>query len=337
MPANIETMAWTGERPWHGLGTQVAGLMTAREAIVAAGLDWQVGVQPLFVEGGFNLDTGVANMEGVEGFSAVVRKSDHKALGVVGGRYVPVQNTEAFDFFDAIVQDNGAKYETVGALAGGRRVWMLAKLSQKIDLSGVSSRLNKDTIEPYVLLSNTHDGSGALRMFFTPVRVVCQNTESMALKGAGKDGISIRHTKSATERMKEAARVAEAAGNYFTNFGNAVKTLASTRFSMDNMKELAAELFPSKDDGGVATRTQNNRTTLLALFDSGHGNVGETAWDAYNAVTEFSDWNRSTRTQEGGASEQEQRFSSNIFGSGRIFKDKGLDAIKQITGIKLAA
>jgi phage/plasmid-like protein (TIGR03299 family) len=331
MSANVESMAFTGSKPWHGLGVEVAGLMTAREAIVKAGLNWAVSVQKLFVEGALALDTGAQEMNEVPDFHAVVRQTDKKALGVVGGRYTPVQNDDAFSFFDAVVQDGGAKYETAGALNGGKRIWMLAKLEG--DVTVRASKQLDDKIEKYVMLSNSHDGSGALRMFFTPVRVVCSNTEAMALKGAGKDGISIRHTASAAERMKEAARVVDAAGNYYKAFDEKVNTLGETAFSGAQMTELAEALFPSsKADGEVATRTNNNRTELVSLFAGGRGNFGATAWDAYNAVTEFADWSRGTRTS-GGVSEQEQRFTSNLFGSGRLFKDKGLETINQILGM----
>lgn len=333
MSANIESVMWSGEKPWHGLGREVSGLMTAKEAIEAAGLNWRVEMQPMFVEGGLNMDSGAPNMELAEGVQAVVRQTDHKVLGVATERYEPIQNEDQFGFFDAIVQDGRAKYETAGALNGGRRVWMLAKLPD--DIMVKASKTLNDKIEKYVFLSSSHDGSGSLRMAMTNQRIVCSNTEKMALRAAGKDGITIRHTKTAKGRMSEAVRAWKVVEEYNKRFEENCNILASTSFSFDQMKELAAEMFPSTGED-VSTRSENNRQTLVQLFDSGKGNHGESAWDAYNSITEYADWHRSTRVT-GDSSANEQRFTSTMFGSGALFKDKGFEAIQQLAGLKLAA
>jgi Domain of unknown function (DUF932)/Tetratricopeptide repeat len=181
MPHSVESMMYAGQVPWHGLGTPVSTEVTAGDAIKHAGLSWHVDLQPVFAGAGL-----VQSL--VAGVKATVRNTDQRALGVVGDRYMPVQNEDAFAFFDSVVGEGQAIYHTAGSLDGGRRVWVLAKLPGEV-------RLHQDEVtEKYLLLMNSHDGSTALRMLFTPVRVVCQNTLNLAMRGTSAEGIAIRHT-----------------------------------------------------------------------------------------------------------------------------------------------
>jgi len=328
MSHNIETFAFTGETPWHGLGKRVEGLMTAKEAMEAGGLNWEVALQPIFVNGSLNLDGGYEQVE-AKGYKGVVRQSDFATLGVVGGKYVPIQNAESFEWFDAVVAGGKARYETVGAINGGRRVFAAAKLDKEVRVS--ASKVMGDSILPYIMLTNTHDGTGVHEALFTGIRPVCQNTVRMALKGA-KHSVKIRHTKSATDKMKQAIEVAKRAEEYFDAVQETSNLLASTAFSKQQMVALTEVLFPASEE--VSTRTENNRETLLNLFGGGRGTFGETAWDAYNAVTEYVTHERGTRVSEG-KSADEQRFTANYFGSGANFMDKGLDTI--LTMVQKAA
>ena len=158
MVANVESMFYVRTTPWHGLGTRVEEALTSKDALHYSGLDWKVEQEALMTE----------TFHDVEGFKANVRSDNRAVLGVVSNRYQVVQNEEAFAFTDALVGE-GVTYETAGSLNGGRRVWLLAKLPEKYQLVG-------DTVEPYVVFTNSHDGSAAIRMACTPVRVVCQNT-----------------------------------------------------------------------------------------------------------------------------------------------------------------
>ena len=109
------------------------------------------------------------------------------------------QNHAAFEFFDAIVQDKLAIYETAGALKGGRHIWMLARLPKTLRAAG------DDEIRPYVLLANSHDGTRALRMIPTTIRVVCPNTLNLALgRSAATDGVTIFHNESLDRRVADA-------------------------------------------------------------------------------------------------------------------------------------
>ena len=181
-----------GTPAWHRLGVTVTEAQTSAEAIKLAGLDWTVEQWPLFARQG---DAERAATDRV----ANVRTDTNAVLGVVSPGYRPFQNREAFEFFDAVVQDKLAIFETAGSLRGGKHVWMLARLPQTLRAAP------DDEVRPYVLLTNAHDGSRALRMIPTTVRVVCQNTLHLALSGAGvAEGLTVYHSESLPRRVAEA-------------------------------------------------------------------------------------------------------------------------------------
>ena len=167
------SMFYINEVPWHGLGTRLDKPATAHEAITAARLDWKVVKLPLFA--------GSKRIPVTDRFAVVRRTGDliqhtDPVLGVVSHEYTPLQNQQAFQFFDPIVGQNAAIYHTAGALGKGERVWILAQLPGHIRVAG------DDITEKYLLLSNSHDGKSSVTIKFTPVRVVCQNTLTLALK-----------------------------------------------------------------------------------------------------------------------------------------------------------
>jgi len=323
MPAEVETMMYAGDVPWHGLGCRVPENVTSDEAIVCAGLDWEVECRPLYTK----LCCKMPTFSEVADAQAVVRKDTETALGVVGSRYKPIQNREAFNFFDDVVGEKLAIYHTAGSLSYGRKVWILAQLPEDLVIG------RDDVINQFLLLSTSHDGSGTLRMLFTPVRVVCQNTLNIALQGGKGEGIAIRHTENATRRAEDAVRSLKLARKYYKAFGDEARKMLKTRFSLEQMHMLSEVLFEAKDDGNVPTRTQNNRDKLLNLYEGGTGIVSDirgTEWAAFNAVTEYADHVRSTRTSDG-ITENEARLHANWFGSGALLKQNGYDAIKTIS------
>ena len=157
MSANVETMFYVRETPWHGLGTKVNEAPDSRTALTAAGLDWEVLQEPIHMADG----------KPIGGYKVNVRNTDRRVLGVVSDRYKIVQNREAFAFTDALLGE-GVRYETAGSLQEGKKVWLLAKLPHEYIISG-------DRISPYLVFFNSHDGSGAIKAALTPIRVVCQN------------------------------------------------------------------------------------------------------------------------------------------------------------------
>lgn len=305
MPANIESMMYVGRAPWHGLGVALPTEVRSHDAMRLAGLDWQVALQPIF---------SGSNLAQISDHKATVRMSDQKPLGVVGERYTPVQNQDAFSFFDEVVGAGQAIYTTAGALDGGKRIWMLAKLPGEV-------RVGRDDVtEKYLLLMNSHDGTSALRMLYTPVRVVCQNTLNLALKQGHGDGIAIRHTASATARIDEARRALGLARNYYDGFATEASRLIAAPYSDRQLADLVSVLFPVPAEG-MSTRTQNLRAKVTELFEFGRGHEGikGTAWAALNAVAEFADHHRSVRAKKG-QERQEKQLSSTWLGSAAKLK-----------------
>ena len=164
MPAAVENMMFVGETPWHGLGNKVDDGVNVNDAIVAAGLDWEVGLKDL------------QTIDGVPvSHRATYRKSDGSILGVVGPRYTPLQNRDAFDWFQPFLDANECAIHTAGSLHYGQKVWVLAQLNR--DNSEIVSG---DEVCKFILLSNSHDGTTAIRVGYTPIRVVCVNTLAFA-------------------------------------------------------------------------------------------------------------------------------------------------------------
>ena len=184
MAANVETMMYVREKPWHGLGVEVSEAPNSEDALRFAGLDWNVRQENVF-----NSRGGV-----IKGFKANMRDSDDRVLGVVGDRYKVVQNRDAFKFTDGLIGGD-VRYETAGSLRDGKQIWLLAKLPEQ--------KIAGDAVEPYLCFTNAHDGSSGVRVCMTPVRVVCNNTLNVALATA-KHTWSMRHTENVHERLNEA-------------------------------------------------------------------------------------------------------------------------------------
>jgi phage/plasmid-like protein (TIGR03299 family) len=300
-------MMYTGETPWHGLGTRLEEPATAREAIEAAGLDYQAELKELqTIEG-----------KAVPQRRAVVRSDTGDILGVVGKSYVPAQNAQAFSFLDAVVADGSLRYDTAGALGRGERVWMLAKLPGHIRIKGGDDIVNK-----FLLLSNSHDGTAALRIQYTGVRVVCSNTLNMALRHRGARSISILHKGDLTAKIEEAQRVLGFADLFFQDAEVKIDILANHYPTTDQVQDYFKALYPDPADAD-SNRARNIRDRLAALFESGIGMdihaIKGTTWAAYNAVTEYVDHHRPTRTRDT-TLRRSRRLESAWFGSGAILK-----------------
>ncbi|CAN5358585.1 hypothetical protein BH11PLA2_BH11PLA2_38330 [soil metagenome] len=270
--------AFYGEEPWHKLGTKLESPATAEEAITAAGLNYDVTMTP------------VATLDGlsVPNTKAVVRYDNQTVLGVVSDRYVPVQNKQAFGFLDSLVAGGGIRYHTAGALGQGERVFLLAKLPGHIRV-----KESNDLVDKFLLLSNSHDGTSALRVLFTPIRVVCQNTLSMALHQGFTEGLRIRHKGNLEAKIADAQRVLGIAENFYAAAGEKINRLASVEPTEAQLKLFFEKLYPDPEDGINASRARNTRDELHRLFEQGIGHdmpqIRNTLWTAYNAVTELVD------------------------------------------------
>lgn len=164
MTHQFESGFFVNQGAWHGLGTVLDNPPTTAQAITDAGLDWQVNEQPIYTQSQHGLSP-------VTSHKSLVRSTDHQLLGIVSKQYQPLQNHDAFSWFDFLLHDGDVSLETAGSLKDGKRIWILAKINQSpIDI------LHDDPVEPYLLLSNSHDATSAVWIQFTPIRVVCQNS-----------------------------------------------------------------------------------------------------------------------------------------------------------------
>ena len=225
MSANVETMFYTREKPWHGLGTMVMEAPTSADALALAGLDWNVIQKPVVTEDGIP----------IPGFKANLRDTDEKVLGIVTDRYKVVQNIDAFSFTDELLGE-GVTYETAGSLQEGRRTWLLAKLPQRYIISG-------DEITPYLVFMNSHDGTGAIKAAMTPIRVVCQNTLNLALSTA-KRYWSTNHTGDIRGKMEDARYTLLYADQYMAELGKAIDSLTRVKLTDRQVYEYIDALFP---------------------------------------------------------------------------------------------
>ena len=294
-------MFYVGKEPWHGLGVKLENPATAAEAISAAQLNYPLELKGIKTEDGVVIPDSFATVRGDTG----------TPLGIVGNYYTPVQNVEAFDFFDGVVGEKLAMYHTAGALGQGERIWILAKLPDIIQVTA------KDIVEKYLLLTNSHDGKSSLRMFFTPVRVVCQNTLNAAISSA-KDGISIRHTGNINNKLKEAQRALGIAMTFYSEFEESLKVMAKKNIKDEEATLYFSSLILNDSDVEISTRKQNQIDDLLGLYNQPeYPEARGTLWGAYNAVTNYTDHFRSVKNDN-----TSNRLESIWFGSGADLKVK---------------
>ena len=313
------SMMYTGAKPWHELGTELDRPATAKEAIAAAQLDYIVTPEPLYRK----------NNQEMPNLKAAVRQDTDAVLGYVSDSYKIIQNTDAFGFFDSVVEEGLAMYHTAGALGKGERIWILAKLPESVLVT------KDDVVEKYLLLTNSHDGTSALKMYFTPVRVVCQNT-LIASYAYAKDGVSIRHTGNITAKVNEARRVLGLAVNYYMKFDSDAQALLKYKMNDAELKKYFDFVLRVGLDTQVKETTQhkNERSALVSLFHSGRGNdlpeVRESAWAAYNAVTEYCDYYRTVKNLK---EDKTNRLKNIWFGSGAAMKTRAYAGITELVGI----
>ena len=272
MAANVETMFYTREKPWHGLGTMVAEAPNSKDALRLAGLNWKVLQKPVYTE----------NEELVQGYKANVRDTDRKVLGVVTDRYKVIQNEEAFAFTDTLLGE-GVRYETAGSLQEGRRVWMLARLPREFIIGG-------ERISPYMVFSNTHDGSGAVKTALTPIRVVCNNTLNLALRTA-KRSWSMIHTGDISGKIEEAKNTLLLADEYMTALGQEFENLRKIKLSEKQVLDYIKILLPMEENYSLLQKrgVEKLRADMkMRYFDAPDlKDVGNNGYRFVNAVSDF--------------------------------------------------
>jgi phage/plasmid-like protein (TIGR03299 family) len=317
----------TGEPAWHRLGTVIDQAANSADAIKLAGLDWNVEQWPIRA---FNPDKP-ADEAGCPERVANVRTDTKKVLAVVGRGYTVFQNRDAFDFMDAIVGDRLAMYETAGSLKDGKRVWMLARIPKEYKAS------KSDIIQPYVLLTNGHDGVHGLRMIPTTIRVVCQNTLNLAMRNSfGSDGLSIGHWANLEQRVGEARKKLGLITERFDLFNDELRALVTKKLSGKQVDAYFKKLLPEAETE-LAKKT---REKVLVRFHENLANernamagIKGTAWSAYNAVSEFADHQRRFmgKTETAKADNQLQSI---WFGDAHRMKQQAYASALDLAGVK---
>lgn len=281
MAANVESMFYTRKKPWHGLGVQVQEAPESKDALRLAGLDWKVYQREVYTDSGIK----------IEGYRANVRNTDNKVLGVVTERYKIVQNEEAFSFTDALL-GKCVRYETAGSLQEGKKVWLLARLPKEYIISG-------EQISPYLVFSNSHDGSAAVRVAVTPIRVVCNNTLNLALSTAKRSWAMV-HTGNIKGKIHEAQETLFMAENYMSKLGKEFEELKRQKLSERQVKEYIELLLPLEKTSSLVTakNVKKLRDDLRARYydapdlqDVG----GNNAYRFINAVSDFATHNEPLR------------------------------------------
>lgn len=272
MAANVETMFSTRVKPWHGLGQIVTEAPTSKDALILAGLDWKVLQEPIYTE----------SNDLITGYKANVRSTDGKVLGVVSDRYKVVNNDEAFAFTDALLGE-GVRYETAGSLQNGRKVWLLAKLPYEYLITG-------DRISPYLVFSNTHDGSGAIKVALTPIRIVCNNTLNLALSTTKRCWSAI-HTGEIKNKIQEAKDTLFMAEKYMDELGREFEQLRMKKMSEKEVLDYIDILLPVDDSATLQQKRNIKRLrddAKMRYFDAPDlKDIGHNAYRFVNAISDF--------------------------------------------------
>lgn len=302
----VESLAYVSNEenqrfvPWHGLGTPVESTMTSAEALKVAGLDWKVEARPVFTDNGIKIPGYVAN----------TRDSDNSVLGIVSDKYRIVQNVDAFAFTDSLIGED-CRYETAGSLRNGKSTFMLARLPQK--------KILGDDFENYICFTNTHDGTGAVKVCSTNVRVVCNNTLNLALNTA-KRSWTCKHMGRIEDKLQEAQRALQLAEEYTEQLSIYAERAANITIDEAKTYEVLKQLFPISDDASDRMKKNNQdaindfRNCLVAVdLSPFYG----TLWGLVNAASDFAYHRTPTRMT---STYQEGKMNQAIHGCGLLDK-----------------
>lgn len=302
MSHEVETMAYAGEVPWHGLGHEVPADLSPQQMMEAAELDWSVEKQTL------------VTLEGAEvpEKKALVRSSDNKVLDIVGKNWNPVQNIEAFEFFDDFVRSGDMQMHTAGSLKGGQIVWGLAKVNDSFELFG------GDKVDSYLLFTNPHRFGQSIDVRFTPIRVVCNNTLTLSLNQESQNVVKLNHKKQFdAEEVKRMLGVAEFKMNQYKEMA---QFLGNKQFKLDNVREYFNELFPTyskKESDELVISRPGQRLEELLNSQPGANYAQGSWWSAFNAVTFYTDHER--------GNDSDARLQSAWYGQSKNLKIKALE------------
>eukprot|EP00919_Chromeraceae_sp_WS-2016_P011430 GHVR01026679.1.p1 GENE.GHVR01026679.1~~GHVR01026679.1.p1 ORF type:complete len:343 (-),score=28.78 GHVR01026679.1:1021-2049(-) len=335
MAHQVETMAWAGDKPWHGLGVEVDANLTPLQMQEAAELDWTVSKRPSYTLDAPEWSEDVGIIQAGNTFH-IVRDSDNRILSHCGRDYVPIQNEDVFKFFKRFTEAGHMTMETAGSLKDGGEIWGLAKISEDFELAG------DDLIKGYLLINQPHIVGRSMTIKLTPIRVVCNNTLTMALQQGGTGSFRMPHVKEFGDDVIQAAE--EALGlsaSAMTEFRNNSIILSKAKAKHSDVLDYVSEIYQPlmiadyrrdqllRSEGKLIgiqeplTEKLNKFPSLVmeALDRSPGANLKSakgTWWGALNAVTYVEDHLRESQT-EGNA------LHSAWFGAAANRKSKALD------------
>lgn len=313
MAHQIQTMAYHGQTPWHGLGNQLTERQALDVWLREAGMDWEVQSSPVHY---------FASEEAkVYADAKVLYRSDTgEALSVMSNRYHVVQPREVLEFYRDLVDLGGFELETAGVLKGGKKLWALARTGQETMLKG------GDLVKGYLLLATACDGTLATTAQFTSVRVVCNNTLQMAI-GESTGAIKVPHsTKFDADKVKQQLGIGV---GHWQQFIAGIRSLADRPMHPFEARRYLVELM---GDPELSFHRQPNLKVLNHVFElytgkgigSNMASANDTAWGLVNAVTQYVDHERRARNTD-------NRLDSAWFGMGSAIKQKALDQAMALT------
>ncbi len=305
----MQTLLGTRQTVWSGLGVNIENALNSEQALQMAGLDWDVVTTDVVVNGIVRPN-----------YKANVRSDNDDVLGIVSDRYSIVQNRDAFKFTDELIGSGDIQYETAGASKGGRMIWVLASLEKEYEILG-------DDIAPYLCFTSSHDGTGAVRVLMTPIRVVCANMMNLALNSAKRQWSTV-HKGNVEERFKSAEATLLNAQKYMEKLNEEANSLVDIKITPATWADMVNELLPTHEK--MTSRTLNTvgekRQALHdAIMVPDLAKFRGTGWSAINAVTDFVSHAEPARMTD---SYQENNFVKVM--QGHTMVDQLHDLLKQI-------
>jgi phage/plasmid-like protein (TIGR03299 family) len=304
------SMMFAGKTPWHSLGQQLeeGDLYDIEKAIPKSGLDWTAELVRLVTQ---DDSTPVSRF-------AVRRTTDKKVLGTVGEGYHILQNIDAFKWFQPFLEAKTAQLNTAGSLRGGSRIWILARIC------GDPLVIAKDDlIERYILLSHSHDGTLSVRAGFSPIRVVCANTLSLAHKDNASKLIRIKHSKDVLQNLENIRETMNLVNQEFEATAEQYRLLVNKQINQNDLEKYVKKILKVENvkNSDLSTRMKNIIGNITELCECGRGNnlpsVRGTYWTAYNGVNEYLSYVRGNSA--------DNRLNSLWFGDGAIMNKFALE------------
>jgi phage/plasmid-like protein (TIGR03299 family) len=289
-------MVYVGDTPWHGLGTQIPNDLTPEQILKTAKLDWTVEKQDIFLANGTVLSD-----------KALVRSTDSKVLDIVSNKWNPVQNEEAFEFFNDFVLSGNMEMHTAGSLKGGQIVWALAKVKESFEIFG------GDVVDSYLLFSNPHKFGTSVDVKFTPIRVVCNNTLTYALSNSVNNQVKMNHCRKFNgDVVKETLGISK---EILAKYKEQALFLGSKKFNTESIVGYFERVFPKTSGEDVTSR---NAVKAMEYLESQPGAkyAEGSFWQAFNTVTYMNDHIIGRNV--------ENRLHSTWYGQGKIRKDAAL-------------